>query len=124
LADACCAISLAGYVRFWRQDTFRWSAFGQKQRETATEQPKFRLFRHRLNLQRPRVSAENGISLADNLRENSENSEKRGFRQISSDQRFRLRPAQIAPEAKPSHIIVERRGRGCYRSPLAFWRTA
>src|SRR5258707_15419230 len=42
LTDACRAMSLAGYVRFWRQDTFRWSAFGQKQRKTATEQPKFR----------------------------------------------------------------------------------
>jgi len=64
-------------VKFWRQDTFRWSAFAQKQRETATEQPKFWLFRHRLNLQRPRISAKNGFRW---LIICGENSEKRGFR--------------------------------------------
>jgi hypothetical protein len=37
------------------------------QEKTATEQPKFWLFRQRLSRQRLRISAENGMWLADNL---------------------------------------------------------
>src|SRR5215472_3968492 len=59
-----------------------------------------------LDWSQPRVSAENVTLPADNSAAN--NSEK----------------SQIAAEGRPSHIIVERCGRACYRPRTALWRTA
>src|SRR5271155_5636158 len=84
-----------------RQCHLRWSTFAQEQRKTAMEQRQFSLFHRRPKWWQPRISAENEVSLADNLRK-----EQRKQREAPTSAKMPLTRHSTHPEGSSNASLV------------------